>query len=424
MWNNLVFQWRSLPRHRKMIWAAALVVCLFHLLGIMGFMLADPTYTEEESREWSDIVTYRDAAHALSQRQDLYEINGWEDEMTFHYHPTFALGVSVMDSLSMRVFSVLWLLLNVSAYLGAIYVWYRILMLLDLPPVMDAYKTWLPLTIVFTEWFVNLAYGNIASLLMLFSGLVVWAFVKDRPHLASLAALPLALFKPQWLFPLLLPIVFRKWRFFLLMVSGLLVLYVMASGLYLLAVGRDYGQDSLEDYYTFIQQGGRDYPWEMGTKAFDEMNHSWEQIFLSYFGEQTWTGAATLIAKGLLLAILGGLILLAWQRDVTLSGSPELVLWFTGLGYLVALSLLPQLWEVLNSVVFFLFIRSVKNPFIRRVSLLYLVYAFYEVAFIVGYATGIDLLILPQSIPLTMLTLLLVYVILAYSSIQTLSKKV
>jgi hypothetical protein len=86
--------------------------------------------------------------------------------------------------------------------------------------------------------------------------------------------------------------------------------------------------------------------------------------------------------------------------------------WFAGLSYLAAMALLAQLWEIIGGIVFFLFIQSAADLQLRRLSRLFLIYVLYEGVAIVSMITGWEWLFLPQSIPLTMLALLVLYALL------------
>lgn len=404
---------------KRRLWAAALIWCGLHLIGFLGAMLFLPEYTRDESRSWSDLVTYLDAADAIRHQTPLYELDGWEDVMAYHYHPAFATVLSPLAELPFRLVSILWLSLLVAAYLGAIWVWYRVL--LPSPPdplsqeqergkqigMRAAYLLWLPLVLLFSEWYANLMYGNIAGVLFFLSGLLSLYLVQEKPRHAGGIALLILLLKPQWLFPLLLLIIFRKWRFLLTLTAYVGVGYITVSGLFIGLMGTEYGIDTLRDYFKFLTVLNDVYPWTGKTLAFEDMNHSWRQIFLSYFGFQDWIPYASEGIKLLMAAGVGWLVLQAWRRRVEMRS--ELAFCFLGLSYLVAMAALAQLWELLAGIVFFLYLQSVESKTVRWLSRLFLVYVLYEVAAIVSFATGIEALFLPQSIPLTMLALLVLY---------------
>lgn len=406
-------RWVDLPPRRRVIWAAALVWCALHLVGFLGAILFLSDFNRGDARSWSDLVTYLDAADAIRHHAPLYEVDSWEDEMTFHYHPVFALAFTGLAWLPFRAAGMAWFALQAGAYLAALYSWYRVAQTLSPGPAAAAYLRWLPVALVFSEWYANLAYGNTASLLLFLSGCLTLAILYERPVGGSFAALSIALMKPQWLFPLLLPVVFRRWKLLLQLIVGLAALYILVNGLYMLVIGVDYGRDTLHDYANFLTRVDDNYPWAAETGDFEDMNHSWQQIFLSYFGWQRWTLTATRLAQASLLAVIAGLTLQAWRKRITVQDHPRAVFWFAGLGYLGAMAMLAQLWELAGGIVFFLLIQTSENRRIRRVSWLFLIYVFYELQMIASMLTGWDALFLPQSLPLTMLALLLLYGLLA-----------
>lgn len=405
---------------RKRLWTAVLIWSALHLLGFFGAMLFMPDYTRDEARSWSDLVTYLDAADAIRNQTPVYELDGWEDVMAYHYHPAFALALSPFAGLPFRIVSVLWLGVLVAAYLGAIRVWYRVLEHLS-PDSRPTYIIWLPMTLLFSEWYANLLYGNIAGVLFFLSGLLSLYIVQQKPRQAGLVALLIVLLKPQWLFPLLLPMVFRRWRFFLTLAAYVVVGYVLVSLIFVGLMGAEYGLDTLRDYFKFLTVLNDVYPWTGKTLAFEDMNHSWRQIFLSYFGFQDWISYASEGMKVLMAGLVGWLAFKAWRQKIGLGS--ELAFCFLGLGYLLAMALLAQLWELLAGIVFFLYLQSVNDRGVRRFSLLFLVYALYELIAIVSFATGVEWLFLPTSIPLTMLALLILYGSLAVVTYQKLTTK-
>jgi hypothetical protein len=417
----LVLWWPGqFDRRHKIVWLAAVVWCTLHLLGFTGAVLFMSDYTRTEVAEWSDLVTYLDAADTLRDRAPLYDLTAWDDVMTYHYHPVFALVFSVFLGLPFRLTSLVWMLIQIAAYLGGLVVWYRVLLALNLPT--TAYRVWLPLALVFTEWYANIAYSNIGSMLLLLAGLLTLTLLDEKPGAAGIVAAAILLLKPQWLFPLILPVLFRRWRLLVRVGLALVAIYVAVNGLYLLVVGPDYGLDTLRDYATFLTRLNENYPWQTGGGTFEDMNHSWRQIYLSYLGDRAWVPAVSELTKVVMLIVPGLLILRAWQRKVTAVDSPWLALWFVGLGYVVAMAMLAQLWDAFGGIVFFLFIQAAPERAIRRWSWLFLVYAVYELPGALSMVTGWDWLLLPQSVPLTMLALLVLYMVLVMLAARSLAE--
>lgn len=397
------------PRRRRLVWRLAVGWCGLHLIGLLAAILFMPDFTRAEVREWSDIGAYFDAGDAWRTGQPLYELDTWEDPMTYYYHPAFAAAFSLPARLPFRLVAALWLILQAAAYFAALWTWHRVTLRLGLPRIAAAYRLWLPLAFVLTDWFANLGYGNLTSALLLLSGALTLALLDERPGAAALLALPVALVKPQWLFPLILPVVFRRWRLLLHVGVRLALVYTAVCGLIILAGGADYGLQALRDYGSFLTSVNDHYQWGGHTYDFENMNHSWRQILHSYAGSPGWVPAA---AEGIKLGMIGLAafpLIRVWRRKVTLNQQPELALWFSGLAYLLAMALLAQLWEIMGSIVFFLFLQASSSRNIRRVSWLYGLYALYEIPVILSLITGWDILFLPQSVPLTMLALLLLY---------------
>lgn len=418
----LGYWWRDGVKIRRWIFGAAVVWCLLHLSGIIGGMLFANDYQRDAVRYWSDLVTYLDAADALISQQPLYDLVAWDDVMTYHYHPTYAASMTVVAWLPFRMVSVLWVLLQTAAYFAGLWVWYRILQQLDLKAMQQAFVAWLPLALIFTEFFANIGYGNVGSLLFFLSAVMILGIVQGQVSVAAVAGVGIALMKPQWLFPLVVLIVLREWRFLWRLLLAMAGLYVAATALFVALWGVDYGVATVVDYVMFLLRGAQDYPWRELTYNFEDYNHSWNQIFLSYFGTQWWTPLANIGVRLLMIGSFLWLMVSSWRVRVSMSQHPAMLIWFAGLSFLLLIAMLPQLWELLGSIIFFVLLQAIPDRTLKRVSWLYLFYALYEFPALVSFGTGWDWLFLPQSLPLTMLALLVLYVILWVYVRQQLSR--
>lgn len=411
-WQDLIArpvraEWAALSTRRRRLWIAVLLWCALHLLGFALAPLLMSDFTRDNVKDWSDIGVYVTVGEQVYDHQTPYTFDDWDNAMTYPYHPLFAVTCIPLAAVPFQLLPLLWILLQGSAYVAALVVWYRVVVRLGWAEGARAFRLWLPLAFVFSEWYANLMYGNIVSSLMLLSGLMVLGFVTDRPALSGVAAAIILVAKPHWLFPLMLPLIFRRWGFFARMMGVLLAVYLLENGLLLLAMGPSFGLELLDDYVRFLTTVQANYPYDMGTGVFENMNHSWPQIFYSYFGDRAWIPGATVVVRLVVLALPGLLILRAWRQRVTVADHPPLVVWFAGLSYLSAFAMLAQLWEVMASIVFFFAVQAAAQPRIRRWSRLYLVYALFEFQ-VIGAALW-QWLFLPQSIPLTMLALLLLF---------------
>jgi hypothetical protein len=423
--NRIHTFWSGLNRREKVIWGISLIIAALAVLALLGSFASDPAYTLDEARYWSDMVTYVDAAHAVENHTPLYELQRWseDDVMAYHYHPFFALLLITVAWLPFRLLSILWILGLVVLYILALRLWYLVLVHLKLPDAQRAYWRWLPVAFVFTEWFANMYYGNITCALFCLSGALTLALLQQRTALAIALALIIALLKPQWLFPLLIPLFFREWRLLGLVLLGVGTGYITITGLFILIVGIDYGVDTLRDYVTFLTRLNEIYPWRGQTGNFEDYNYSWRQILHSYFGFQDWVPLVSEAIKAVMLLPILGLIALAWRKRVTIDQAPFLVLWVVGLGYLWSMALLPQLWEVVGSLVFFIYIQSIKDQMLKRISWVYLIYIFHFIPDVLSFIPGLEWLFLPKSTPLPMVALLWLYGILLKLAFELLSQQ-
>lgn len=403
--------WRTLDRKRKWLWAAAAIVAALHIAGIVGYFLLAPDFDRAGTASWFDLSAYLDSADAMRARAPLYTLTPWpaDDIQVNQYHPLAALAFSLVADLPFRLLAAAGVLLQAACYLAAWPLWYRLLRELGLHSAARAVLAWLPLALVYINWFTNMYYWNITSTLILVTVLLLWALAKERMWPAVLLALPLALTKPFWLFPLLLPVILRRWRFLARVLAGLVGGYVALNLLYLAAVGVSYGVQTLRDYVQFLTSIPSLYPWEDAGPTFMHLNHSWRQIFYHYAGLAEWVPAAAMAIQALMVASLAWAIAGLWRRRVAPDRELELAMMGVWLGYLVAMAMLDQLWELSAGVLVFMLLQSSPNTGVRRWSRLFLLYALSEILIALGLGAGLDVIVPHEVFPATMAALLVLY---------------
>jgi hypothetical protein len=398
--------WNELSRQRKVLLVVTMVLAVVQVSALVGWALLDPNFTLKET--FIDLAPYVIAAQAVQARAPLYMLTPWPaNHVEFYlYHPLFALAFTLISGLPLRWLAVLGILVQVGCYAASWWVWHDVFDELGLDRAGHALVVWLPLVIANSDWYANLYYWNITATLFLLSALLCRALVRERAWAAVLFALPIAFTKPFWLFPLIVPLVLRRWRFLAWVLAGLAGGYIILSLLYVLSVGPAYGLQSLRDYFTFLTSAGRLYPWEGQGLLFILPNHSWPQILYHYFGFQPWVPAAALAIRGVMIASVLAALVQAWRRRVALATHPQVVLLFVCLGYLTAMALLDELWEVFAGILVFVVLQSAQYRSVRRIALLFVVYALYEALALLGFAAGLRIVVTHQLIPIVMLALL------------------
>lgn len=377
----------------------------------------------------------------------LYWLTPWPNEMAYYYSPPFALLHAWLTALPFRGLALLALVVQVGSYCAAWWVWRRVLRDLGLNAAAAAVVAWFPAGILYTQWFVhtfffrrgnspiqvrldlrpvarrNFAHPtgrgmyatiaptvflNVTGLLCLLIALLTWAIVRERANWAVLVALPIALLKPQWLFPLILLIAFRRWQLLARVLGGLLAAYLLVGALYVAVVGPEYGLASFRDYAVFLTRIDANFPWEGSIPPLTSLNHSLQQILL-HAGLGQIVPVVVPAFKLAFLGVLASAVLLTWRRRLTIAQAPEVAILLLWAGYLAVFALIGQLWGLDAGMFAFVMLWSLSRSSVRRVLLVFLGYAFWEVWSLLSYASGGDGLWVSQHVPITFFALILLY---------------
>src|SRR5262249_39060972 len=142
------------------------------------------------------------------------------------------------------LFQQVWAPLMAVVYLLGVFVWYRAVRQLD-PDLEKRFIYFLPLAVIASEWLATLGYGNVALVLVVFSGLLTLALANKSPFWAGVLTALIILMKPQWAFPLLLPVVMKDWKLLARTLAIAVAVYAAISLVFIVAVGPDYGIKTL-----------------------------------------------------------------------------------------------------------------------------------------------------------------------------------
>ncbi len=96
-----------------------------------------------------------------------------------------------------------------------------------------------------------------------------------------------------------------RYRFFLKLLAGAALAYLIVAGITILAGGVEYGIRQYQDYFGFLSRLTRDYPWWGPDKPFLGYNHSIMQIVLYSLGVSAANMRLATILKLILLIPLG-----------------------------------------------------------------------------------------------------------------------
>jgi hypothetical protein len=248
----------------------------------------------------------------------------------------------------------------------------------------------LPLFLVFSVFWDDLAYMNIYLIVALFSTFLIDAILQEKLGWAifwlGVVILPV---KPHWAFALALPLLLGRYKFFFQLLIGSILAYLAVAGVTIAAGGMEYGLRQYQDYFGFLGRLSRDFPWWGPDKPFLGYNHSIKQIVLYYLGVSPANMQIATVIKLLLLVPLGLVGLKFLRRPIGKAGYevPELALAFTFALYLGAFIWLDMVWELsLGLVIFAYLLAIIESKGVRTILwILFAPYALLDIWRLVSY---------------------------------------
>jgi hypothetical protein len=353
-------------------------------LAIQVFLFSDalrPEAIAEGAQVSADLQqSYIPAAQHFLAREDLY-LKGSLAILEFHfpYSPAFAFFFMPVLLLPLKVLVPLLVVLHVVAY-WTFYIWWdRIFQKNNLQFAADMWALTLPLFLVFSAFWDDLAYMNIYLITALFATFLIDAILQERLgwSIFWLGAVILAI-KPHWAFAAAVPLLLGRYRFFFKLILGSIITYLAVSGVTILGGGLDYGIRQYQDYFGFLARLSRDFPWWGPDKPFLGYNHSVMQIVLYYLGVTAANIRLATIVKLGLLAPLGWIAFRFLRRPMGKMGAeiPEAALALIFAFYLGAFIWLDMVWELsLGLVIFAYLLATIEQKWIK--VLLWILFAPY-----------------------------------------------
>ncbi|MEO7840763.1 MAG: hypothetical protein ABIU06_15580, partial [Anaerolineales bacterium] len=374
--------WSESKTYRVLL-VAAIVYAILRLT-IQLFLFGDalqPQAVAEGVQVSADLQqSYIASAQHFQAGEDLYLKGSLEHvEAHYLYSPAFAFFFSPILLLPIYVLLPLMLIIHMAAY-ALLYIWWgRIFEENNLPNLSKQWARLLPVYLVYSVFWDDLAYMNTYIIIALFATLLIDAILKEKLGWAVfwLGAVILPI-KPHWAFAMALPLLLGRTRFFFKLVVGALIAYLIVAGLTILAGGFDYGIRQYVDYFGFLNRLTRDYPWWGPDKPFLGYNHSLLQTVLYYFGVSEANMQLATVLKLILLVPLGltGLKFLRQPAGKAGIEVPETALALTFALYLGAFIWLDMLWELsLGLVIFAYLLATSEQKWVK--SLLWILFAPY-----------------------------------------------
>jgi Glycosyltransferase family 87 len=393
--------WSGSKSYRVLLVLAILYAVL--RLAIQIFLFSDamrPEAVAEGVQVSADLQqSYIASAQHFQAGEDLYLKGSLEHvEAHYLYSPAFAFFFGPILLLPLAILLPLMMVIHLVAY-GLLYIWWG--RIFEQNRLIDVARQWarlLPLYLVFSPFWDGLSYMNTYILIALFATLLIDAILKEKLGWASfwLGAVILPI-KPHWAFALVLPLLLGRYRFFIRLLVGATVAYLIVAGITILAGGAEYGIRQYQDYVGFLSRLTRDYPWRGPDKPFLGYNHSILQIVLYWLGISAANMRLGTMLKLLLLIPLGWLSLKFLQNPSNKTGSevPETALSIVFAFYLGGFIWLDMVWELSLGIVIFAFLLATTEQKGTRVLLwaLFGPYALLDIWRLVSYiALGDDVL--------------------------------
>ncbi len=408
MMTDIRTQWTSSKTFRVLVILALVYTVL--RMGIQAILLVDMTsasVSAPEGQVASDLDIYVNAARHFLAREDLY-LKGTLEHLETHYpySPAFALMFMPILLLPMPVLVPLDVLFHIAAYVLMYIYWGKIFKRLQLTSASHALVNLLPLWVVFSAFWDDVAYLNIYIIMALVATLFINALLEENLGWAifwlGVIILPI---KPQWAFAAALPLLLGRYKFFIRLIVGSAIAYLLVAGATILIGGVGYGVQQYTDYIAFLARLSRDFPWRGPDKPFLGYNHSIVQTVVYFFGiSPTMMKVATLV-KLLLLAPLGivSLRYLIYPLNKRGDEVPRLALDFAFALYLGAFIWLDMVWEIsLGIAIFTYLIGTLEDK--RIVNFLWVVfvpYAFADIVRLFSYIIFGDAILYDGSYVLT-----------------------
>lgn len=350
-------------------WAAALIAGLAQV-GFVALGLWDTPATGLPRSflfPGNDLFVYLRAGADVAGGLSPYANGPWPDPGVYHYSPFLAAALSVLfrngvAEFPLRAAAYFYFALAVMALPLAWRAWRAVFRAVNLRRAERAMIVWAPLWLVYSQWFFDLTYLNVSTFWLALTGALTWAVLRQRTGWAVLLVVVVALAKPHHLYPLLIPLLFGQWRWWLTVVAASGVGYGLTVLLTFVMVGPELGWSLHHDYFGHLLNIAERYPWR--TDIF--YNHSWRSILYWLFGFQDWVApAVTVIRLLFLLPVLW--LLWRWGRP---PADPErraqLALGICFAAHLWALMLVSDLWEAQLLIVVFAYLSALGGPRLGR----------------------------------------------------------
>ena len=337
-----------------------------------------------------DLPVYIKGGRDFQLRQDLYPQDLSDTTFHYPYSPPFAMLSMALLWLPENQVALLGTILTVLAYFFTYLRWWKIFQRFKLDKVNEKMIVTLPVWLIFSAFWGDLSYLNIGIIVALVATLLIEAILDERLGWATLWLTILLISKLMWAFPLALPLLMGRKKFFwkLLACAGLATLAM--AGLSVLVAGPGYILQQYLGYFEHLKRISTEFPWHVWTATpFLGYNHSIKQDIIFLLGDKAWVQQLAVVVKIIFLIPLALVGWRLWRAPAQQTASQTHLDLIFAL-YLGAFIWLDIVWEVLLGIVILPYLlANLEARWARALAwIVFLPYALVDIIQLVSYLIG------------------------------------
>lgn len=374
----------------RQVWTQSKAFRTFLIIAILWFVLRlafQFAYQSNFGEKWflaDDMQAYKLAAERLVSHAELYRPEEMKTISAFQYAPSFALAYYPLTRLPVAVLSIGWMLVQAAVWLFLWLRWNAILAALELKSAREILVRTLPVWLIFSTFWADVAYANVYVIMALLATLLLEAVLNHRLGWSIVWLGLIIQIKPQWAFPIFIPLCLREWKFLFKLLGGAGLLYLACMGASMLVVGSGFIFSQYLAYLRFMSTLNSYFPW---TKLpFLGYNHSLLQTLI-HFAHWPYSALTAGVATFIKVLLVAPLVWVSWQFGQTHRTQAHALLLALG-WYLAIFLMMDVVWEVtLVLPILALVWPTMRNPWERwGLGILIGVYAALDIWQIISYS--------------------------------------
>ncbi|MCL4297583.1 MAG: hypothetical protein KJ077_17720 [Anaerolineae bacterium] len=359
-WDYVRQFWAESKIFRRVMMAAIIYLALRLALqgAVLAQVLSAGPVASETTLISNDLQIYLAAANRLQQQQDLYLQEALDRVAVFQYAPAFALALTPLLPIPFGLLALLATLLNIGAYILFYLWWGRIFTRLGLDRANQMLAWTLPVWLVFAAFWGDLSYLNIYVITSLICTWLIEAVLEERLGWSLVWVSLILQTKPYLAFPLAIPLILGRPRFFFKLLILTAGAYGIITGATIGLMGPAYGWEQYLAYLRFLADMTANFPWRSPESGFLGYNHSILQIIFYWLGVTPGALHLATAVKLLLLVPLAVVSTRHFLRPARCAGrsAQQLALSLAFALYAGALIWLDIVWEMTLGIVVFAYL--------------------------------------------------------------------